>query len=125
MLPLGGGSDGQSPILVQRGTSLNLNIHALHRDRRAWGDDAESFNPERWEQGRPGWDYLPFSGGPRICPAQQRVFTEAAFILVRFAQRFSSIESRDQEPWTERLRMTVENRNGVKVGLTWAAGAGN
>lgn len=118
MLPLGGGADGQAPILVKRGTSMNLNIYALHRDRLAWGDDAEIFRPERWDKARPGWEYLPFSGGPRICPAQQRVFTEAAYILVQFARRFSRIESRDQEPWTEHLRMTVENKNGVKVGLS-------
>lgn len=92
-----------------------LNIHAMHRDKLLWGDDADEFHPERWETARPVWTYLPFSGGPRICPAQQMVFTEAAYIIVRLTQEFSGIENQDPEPWVERFRMTVEGKNGVKV----------
>ncbi len=39
--------------------------------------DADIFRPERWldtdeKKGlRMGWDYLPFSGGPRVCPGRK------------------------------------------------------
>ncbi|KAK3169419.1 hypothetical protein OEA41_008802 [Lepraria neglecta] len=115
VLPLGGGVDGKAPIFVKRGTRVVMNIHALHRDQDLWGHDADDFRPERWESARPVWEYLPFSGGPRICPAQQMVFTEAAYIVARMTQEFSTVENVDPEPWTERFRMTVESRNGVKV----------
>ncbi|KAI9642244.1 hypothetical protein NHQ30_009046 [Ciborinia camelliae] len=115
MLPAGGGPSGESPILLLKGSSVVLNIHVLHRERSYWGDDADEFRPERWENLRPTWEYLPFSGGPRICPAQQLVFTDAAYIIVRVMQRFEKMENRDPLPWMERVRMTVDNANGVKV----------
>ncbi|KAL9118577.1 MAG: hypothetical protein Q9187_004875 [Circinaria calcarea] len=115
ILPLGGGPDGKAPIFIKKGTGVVMNVHAMHRDRGLWGENADDFCPERWETARPTWEYLPFSGGPRICPAQQMVFTEAAYIIVRLIQEFSSIENQDPEPWTELFRMTVESKNGVKV----------
>lgn len=115
IFPLGGGPRGDSPTLVMKGTNVVLNFHVLNRDDNIWGMDANEFRPERWETARPIWEYLPFSGGPRICPAQQMVFTDAAYITVRVMQQFSRIESQDPRPWAELFRMTVENRNGVKV----------
>lgn len=100
---------------MRKGTNVTLNFHVLHRDKEFWGEDANDFCPERWETARPTWEYLPFSGGPRICPAQQMVYTDAAYITVRVVQQFSQIISRDSRPWSEQFRMTVENRNGVHV----------
>ena len=39
----------------------------MHRRTDYYGPDADEFKPERWEVLRPGWEYLPFNGGPRIC----------------------------------------------------------
>ena len=102
---------------MSKGTSIVMDIHAMHRDVHLWGENAAEFYPERWETVRPTWEYLPFSGGPRICPAQQMVFTEAAYVIVRLAQKYSRLENQDPEPWTELLRMTTENKNGVQVKL--------
>lgn len=66
-LPLGGGSDGKSPLFVPKGTLVGYNAYAMHRRMDYFGSDAETFRPERWETLRPGWEYLPFNGGPRIC----------------------------------------------------------
>lgn len=41
------------------------------------GPDADKFIPERWETLRPGWEYLPFDGGPRIRIGWQLALTEA------------------------------------------------
>lgn len=41
-------------------------------------------------------------------------------VLVRFAQEFSHIESRDPTPWQEELHLTVRPANGVLVALTLA-----
>jgi cytochrome P450 len=66
-LPLGGGSDGRSPIFVRKGRIVIYQIYATHRRPDLWGSDADDFKPERWESARPGFEYLPFNGGPRIC----------------------------------------------------------
>lgn len=76
VLPVGGGSDGQSPVLVRRGENIAYCVYAMHRRKDLYGQDAEDFRPERWEDKdlplyrnsvRAAWGYLPFSGGPRVC----------------------------------------------------------
>ena len=69
-LPLGGGPDGTAPLFVAKGMAVGWSLYTMHRQRDLFGADAEEFRPERWlgEKGlRPGWEYLPFNGGPRIC----------------------------------------------------------
>jgi cytochrome P450 len=69
-LPVGGGPDGKSPVLVRAGQTVTYNVYAMHRRKDIYGDDAYQFRPERWETGElknVGWGYLPFNGGPRIC----------------------------------------------------------
>ncbi|PGH13639.1 hypothetical protein AJ79_03487, partial [Helicocarpus griseus UAMH5409] len=67
VIPRGGGPDGKSPVLVKKGTSLSYSVYTMHRRDDIYGPDAAEFKPERWESIRPGWEYLPFNGGPRIC----------------------------------------------------------
>ena len=72
ILPVGGGPDETSPIFVKKGQFAVYNTYNLHRRKDIYGEDAEEFRPERWiDDGekalRPGWGYLPFNGGPRIC----------------------------------------------------------
>ena len=67
VVPLGGGPDGKSPLLIPKGWSLAWSVFSMHRRKDLFGEDAEEFKPERWETLRPGWEYLPFNGGPRIC----------------------------------------------------------
>ncbi|KAE8454401.1 hypothetical protein EG329_000023 [Mollisiaceae sp. DMI_Dod_QoI] len=76
-LPVGGGPDGKSPIFVKAGQQANYQVYVMHRRKDLYGEDAMEFKPERWEQFRPGWQYLPFNGGPRICIGQQFALTEA------------------------------------------------
>lgn len=73
VVPVGGGEDGLSPFFVAKGTFVSWDTYSMHRRKDLYGEDAEIFRPERWldEDGkkglRPGWEYLPFNGGPRIC----------------------------------------------------------
>jgi cytochrome P450 len=67
-LPSGGGPDGKAPVFVRKGRRVVYQVYSMHRRTDIWGDDAMEFKPERWEAARPGFGYLPFNGGPRICP---------------------------------------------------------
>ena len=118
VLPSGGGPNGTAPIFVPRGTQVTVHFGAMHRDKDIWGDDANDFRPERWERFEPGWHYIPFSGGPRICPGHQIALTETAYVLVKLLQKFQGIENRDSEmEYIEQSRLTIESRNGVQVNL--------
>lgn len=120
VLPLGGGEDGKSPLFVPKGSRVAWNLYAMHRRKDYWGPDAEEFKPERWLDSnmRPRWEYLPFNGGPRICVGQRYALTEAGYVLVRMVQEFKKMESRDPEPWTESITLTLKSHNGCKVALT-------
>lgn len=68
MLPVGGGPDGSHPVFIPKGHIVTYSVYSMHRRKDFWGDDADIFRPERWEENpKHGWDYLPFNGGPRIC----------------------------------------------------------
>ncbi|CAC9887136.1 unnamed protein product [Aureobasidium pullulans] len=122
-LPRGGGPDGTQPVFVAKGQPVIYSLYAMHRDKEVFGDDAAEFHPERWldtdqEKGiRPGFSYIPFNAGPRICLGQQLALTEASYITVRLLQEFSSIEARDNRPWTEDIAVTCVNKHGAKVAL--------
>ncbi len=69
-LPLGGGIDGRSPILVREGMPVAYSVYHMQRRQDLYGSDAGSFRPERWEGPELTdikWGYLPFNGGPRLC----------------------------------------------------------
>jgi cytochrome P450 len=112
-------SDDKPPFFVTRGTRIDIDWHVMQRDPLIWGADANDFLPERWEVLRPQWDYIPFLGGPRICPAQQMILTQYAYIIVRFVQTFEKMENRDSVlEFIEEHKMSKKSKNGVKVALT-------
>jgi cytochrome P450 len=120
VLPRGGGVNGESPLFIAKGTIVAYSTYSMHRRKDIYGQDADEFRPERWapEEGlRPGWAYLPFNGGPRICVGQQFALTEAGYTIVRMVQQFASIENRDPTPWVEGLALTLSCGNGVKVAM--------
>ncbi|EGX89124.1 Cytochrome P450 [Cordyceps militaris CM01] len=97
-LPRGGGDDGQAPIYIRAGCNVLYSTNVMHRRPDLWGPDADEFKPERWENKKFGWEYLPFNGGPRICLGQQFALTEAAYVLVRLVQKYDAMENLDTSP---------------------------
>ena len=123
IIPTGGGESGTSPILIRKGDSVRTSFYALHRRKDLYGENAEQFDPERWTTlDPPRWSYLPFSGGPRVCPGQQLGIADVSYAVVRILQTFQSIENRDPvHEFVENYKITTESKNGAKVSLTYAA----
>ncbi|KAJ5240282.1 hypothetical protein N7468_004901 [Penicillium chermesinum] len=128
-LPVGGGPDGRSPIYVQKGVIVAYSVFAMHRRTDFWGQDATTFRPERWEEnGKHGWEYLPFNGGPRICLGQQYALTEASYTVVRLMQHFDTLENADPNPRQEPIKnsnLTMMHDSGVAVRLYSSGGSLN
>ncbi|EHK20480.1 uncharacterized protein TRIVIDRAFT_49165 [Trichoderma virens Gv29-8] len=117
VLPLGGGPDGKSPLYVNKGDLVSVTKTVMYRDPDVWGPDFDKFRPERFFGVRGNWNFLPFGGGPRRCPAQMMVQTESAYMLFQLAKKYSRLECRDPEPYTAVMRIGPSNINGVKVAL--------
>ncbi|OHW94229.1 cytochrome p450 [Colletotrichum incanum] len=117
-LPVGGGPDGKSPVFVPKGTAVRWSSFRLHRRKDLYGEDADEFRPERWEERRPSWDYIPFSGGPRICIGQQFALTQMSYFVVRILQTFKEISPRDNRPLQQTVGITTKLPNDVLLSFT-------
>ncbi|KAH8662144.1 cytochrome P450 52E1 [Xylariales sp. PMI_506] len=117
ILPVGGGPHGNEPVFCPKGTTVRWISWSTHRDRAVFGDDADEFRPERWQEIRPTWDYLPFSGGPRICIGQQFALTQMALVILRLLQHFKTIKAEDDKPPELQLGITSLLKNGCWVSL--------
>lgn len=124
-LPIGGGPDGQSPILVRQGEAVGYCVYAMHRRKDIYGNDACEFRPERWEDGKllrdVGYGYLPFNGGPRVCLGQEFALLEAGYTVARLVQRFPFINVPADDPHVEVgeekqvLTLVVASGDGCRV----------
>ncbi|OLN87394.1 Cytochrome P450 52E2 [Colletotrichum chlorophyti] len=122
VFPVGGGPDGKAPLLVTKGTTVLFSVYVMQRRADLWGPNADEFQPERWgpdseRKGRHGWEYLPFLGGPRICPGQKFALTQTSHILARLAHAFEKIDNMDPRDWREQWTLSVAPKDGVKVKL--------
>lgn len=124
-LPVGGGPDGQSPILIRKGEAVGYSVYAMHRRTDIYGPDAFEFRPERWEDGKllrdVGYGYLPFNGGPRICLGQDFALLEAGYTVARLIQRFPFINVPAGDPHVDvgkekqALTLVVASGDGCRV----------
>lgn len=75
---------------VDRKQAIIVVLSTLHRDPKAWGDDAEAFNPERWLDGREilpdSWK--PFGNGQRACIGRGFAMQEALLAIALIVARF-------------------------------------
>lgn len=99
-----------------------MDLYSLQRDPNIWGLNAGEFRPERWSKVWPlwesNWQYEPFLGGSRMCPAQNQVISQLSCLLVRVAQNIQAVENRNSVwKYEENIKMTIESRNGVKIAL--------
>ncbi|TQV94417.1 hypothetical protein V2A60_002552 [Cordyceps javanica] len=120
VLPVGGGPDGRSPILVKKGQDVGYSVHVMHHRTDLWGADADEFRPERWEKRKPGWDYLPFNGGPRICIGQQFALTEITYVVARMLQRFDELDGSTLPAESHGLGLTNCPGEGVPLKMHFA-----
>ncbi|PHH93001.1 hypothetical protein CDD83_2490 [Cordyceps sp. RAO-2017] len=118
VLPKGGGPDGQSPLFVPKGTECRFSMYSLQRRKDLYGEDAEEFRPERWDTLRTSWEYVPFSGGPRVCIGQQFALTMVSYLTARIFQLFEKVEPRDERPMVHKASSTTSMPNGCWVALT-------
>jgi len=81
---------------VAKGQTIFVLLPMLHRDPKAWGDDVETFNPDRFAPEAfarvPANAWKPFGNGQRACIGRPFALQEAQLVLSMILQRFDLIE---------------------------------
>ncbi|RCI14893.1 hypothetical protein L249_6995 [Ophiocordyceps polyrhachis-furcata BCC 54312] len=79
------------------GTILSVPTYTLHHDRGIWGEDADEFRPERWEEPtqRQKDAFNPFSYGPRACVGRNLAELELRLTTATWARRYT-LEPREE-----------------------------
>lgn len=101
---------GKYPIKKEKERVAVL-IPQLHRDKEAWGEDAEEFRPERFEDPKkvPHHAYKPFGNGQRACIGMQFALHEATLVLGMLLQHFELI---DYENYDLDIKQTLTLKPG-------------
>jgi cytochrome P450 len=77
---------------IPKGAQIALVQWVTQRDPRWFGDDADEFRPERWDNDLarriPRCAYFPFADGPRGCIGNHFAMMEAILILATVAARY-------------------------------------
>ncbi len=89
---------GKYPVKKEE-ERITVLIPELHRDRDAWGDDADEFRPERFENPEkvPHHAYKPFGNGQRACIGMQFALHEATIVLGMLLKHFEFIDDKDYQ----------------------------
>ncbi|MEC0520055.1 bifunctional cytochrome P450/NADPH--P450 reductase CypB [Bacillus inaquosorum] len=116
---------GEYPI--SKGQPVTVLIPKLHRDQNAWGEDAEDFRPERFEDPSsiPHHAYKPFGNGQRACIGMQFALQEATMVLGLVLKHFDLInhtgyELKIKEALTikpDEFKITVKPRKTAAINV--------
>ena len=87
-------------IEIPKGLGIIIHFAIMHRDKKVWGDDADEFNPLRFQNGvtkaaKVPHALLSFSIGPRSCLGQNFAMMEAKSVMAVILQKFSFTLSPD------------------------------
>jgi cytochrome P450 len=111
----------------------------MHCDTKIWGADAADFNPKRWFDSNgqlikpPKDTFLPWSGGPRVCPGMKMsqvefvatmatLFRRARCEVLPLTAKETPVEGRKRlvDMMEDSIsKLTLQVRDGKEVKLRW------
>jgi len=94
---------GDGSVVIPKGGVIYISPYVQHHLPQYW-DDPDRFDPSRfddgWKDKLPGYVYMPFSGGPRVCLGSHMADMEAKVILATIIKNYSvEIADPDQQVW--------------------------
>lgn len=119
-----------SPTTLPDGTFLPANCivvwcpWAMNRSRAVWGDDADSFRPERWlvqdESGvktmtKSAAEFPVFNGGPRLCLGKKMAELMAIQVMASVVWTFDFVPAYDGRERSSKSSLTLPMKGGLPV----------
>ncbi len=106
--------------LIRRGGWVFISPYVAHRDPRSF-EGPEAFDPDRFAPGRvekiPGYAYLPFGGGARICIGSALATMELVLVAATILQRFDVQLAPEQGEPEPEMEVVLRPRGGLRVRL--------
>lgn len=90
---------GRDQYLLKKDSMVIIANRRLHFDKNAWGETADSFQPDRFCSRVPANAFRAFGGGVNKCPGQAFVTPLMAAFIAMLAMRFDIIPNGDE--WTD------------------------
>lgn len=116
-----------SGYLIPAGTYLYITSNAINRLECYWGNDADHFDPDRWDRLPKQWvpnAYQTFLEGPRGCIGRKFAETEMKVfpvcLLSRF--RFERDEAWPDQEKRKMWRLVLRPKDGISVKMSLVAG---
>jgi cytochrome P450/NADPH-cytochrome P450 reductase len=104
-------SEGQTIPAGVMILALPVNVH---RNRTIWGEDADEFRPERFEEEEPlPYSFIPFIRGPRMCIAWRFAMMFMKLTLATFLMRYEVDTSLKQSDIEREFEAAVGKRSGT------------
>lgn len=104
-------------VFIPKGSIIVPFIYGVHLAEHNW-PEAKKFDPERFNKAtqkeRPGFKYLPFGGGPRLCIGNSFAMMEMQVVITRILQSFHFELVKHQTIEMEPL-ITLRPRYGIKL----------
>jgi cytochrome P450 / NADPH-cytochrome P450 reductase len=96
---------------INKKQNVAILLPQLHRDKEAWGEDAEEFRPERFSDPKkiPHNAYKPFGNGQRACIGMQFALHEATLLIGMILQNFKLI---DHSNYQLKIKQTMTLKPG-------------
>ena len=107
---------------LPEGTCLGMNAWVVHLNKEFFGDDAESFRPERWLEATPEalkrmeGAFLSFGGGSRTCLGRHISMMELTKFVPQLLRQFE-LEWAGPEPEWQISAYFFAKQTGVKMKL--------
>ncbi|RBQ73979.1 hypothetical protein FVER14953_06280 [Fusarium verticillioides] len=79
-------------IMIPKGAVIQLSPAVMNMHPLVWGQDAQEFNPDRWNDlagdATSAYAFETFHNGPRMCIGKQLSFMEMKIMLVEMVRKF-------------------------------------
>ncbi|KAG7097714.1 hypothetical protein E1B28_005038 [Marasmius oreades] len=135
-VPLSFSDDGPQ-VELKPGSIVSVPSYTIHRSAEIWGEDYESFRPERWIEAEEEWKdiqakggedknskyrlfqqtFNPFSVGPRACVGKNLANLELQIIVASILRKFHFVMKNEGEQLSTRegfLRKPLHCGVGIK-----------
>jgi retinoid hydroxylase len=112
-------TDNYSTTSTTSTTTSTTTNHSTPNSKNSHQDfPASQFLPERWltEEGAKAGGWLPFGGGPRLCPGQQLAWTEMKLLLATLSRGYDVELVDPKEEWD--LFPLQKPKQGMPIKLT-------